>query len=93
MDPLKFHTQRLTHSQEQSSEKNEKTSITTIYLKHWRSPGFATISLDVVHILRYVLTKGLAHLNYICGSSRRNRGIDPASRSRSPASRPVLSRT
>jgi len=38
MDPLKFHTRRLTHSQEQSSEKNEKTSITTPYLKHWRSP-------------------------------------------------------
>ena len=29
MDPLKFNTPRLTHSQEQSSEKNEKTSITT----------------------------------------------------------------
>jgi len=39
MDPLKFHTRRLTHSQEQSPEKNEKTSITTTYLKHWRSPG------------------------------------------------------
>ena len=38
MDPLKFHTRRLTHSQEQSPKKNEKTSITTTYLKHWRSP-------------------------------------------------------
>jgi len=39
MDPLKFHTRRLTHSQEQSPRKNEKTSITTTYLKHWRSPA------------------------------------------------------
>src|SRR5579863_8654861 len=46
MDPLKFHTRRLTHSQEQSSEKNEKTSITTTYLKHWRSPGVDPASED-----------------------------------------------
>src|SRR5579863_248547 len=42
MDPLKFHTRRLTHSQEQSPKKNEKTSITTTYLKHWRSPDRIT---------------------------------------------------
>jgi len=40
MDPLKFHTRRLTHSQEQSPKKNEKTSITTTYLKHWRRLPF-----------------------------------------------------
>ena len=42
MDPLKFHTRRLTHLQEQSPEKNEKTSITTTYLKHWRGPAHKT---------------------------------------------------
>jgi|GEM_PF-5883932 len=46
MDPLKFHTRRLTHSQEQSSKKNEKTSITTAYLKHWHSPAKGLVSID-----------------------------------------------
>gem|GEM_PF-4934995 len=46
MDPLKFHTRRLTHSQEQSPKKNEKTSITTTYLKHWRGPGIMTRCVD-----------------------------------------------
>ena len=46
MDPLKFHTRRFTHSQEQSPKKNEKTSITTTYLKHWRSPDPEPLFLE-----------------------------------------------
>src|SRR5579863_10275459 len=46
MDPLKFHTRRFTHSQEQGPKKNEKTSITTTYLKHWRSPALSHYLFD-----------------------------------------------
>ena len=51
MDPLKFHTRRLTHSQEQSPKKNEKTSITTTYLKHWRGPAHLSFGFDHGEIL------------------------------------------